>query len=145
MMIPPQTDLSISSRNPHPLFDQNTAKTQCTSFRPSAFQNASTPIMNTPSSKRSQKVLNVHTSHTSILRPRLPRYPPQAIANLCWSLGRLTSRPDLVASFGRAAAREAMVRMNDFSWQVRSGGSKRSETWTEEVNGSWWIHDSLKI
>eukprot|EP00913_Durusdinium_trenchii_P018444 g17327.t1 len=68
-----------------------------------------------------EEVVQFFEAAAQVASEHIQQYPPQAIANLCWSLGRLTSRPDLVASFGRAAAREAMVRMNDFSWQDLSG------------------------
>merc|ERR1712224_978974 len=63
------------------------------------------------------------TAHAT---PRLASYSPQAIANICWVLGRLDSRlgpsqVQVVAAFSSAAVREATVRECEFSWQDASG------------------------
>jgi len=64
----------------------------------------------------------------------LANYPPQAVANLLWSVGRLppsfagvaghgdcASSCDIVARLAAAAAKEATVRMAQFGWQDLAG------------------------
>jgi len=48
-------------------------------------------------------------------------YPPQAIANCCWAFNRLGRKEAVLSRFGKAAAEEAMRRIDEFSWQDCSG------------------------
>mmetsp|Transcript_41410 Transcript_41410/g.96234 ORF Transcript_41410/g.96234 Transcript_41410/m.96234 type:complete len:614 (+) Transcript_41410:31-1872(+) len=48
-------------------------------------------------------------------------YPPQAIANCCWAFNRVGNKEQVLSKFGRAAAVEALRRIDSFSWQDCSG------------------------
>ncbi|CAE7578589.1 unnamed protein product [Symbiodinium sp. CCMP2456] len=52
-------------------------------------------------------------------------YPPQAIANCCWAFNRLGRKEAVLARFGKAAAEEAMRRIDEFSWQDLQGALEK--------------------
>eukprot|EP00439_Symbiodinium_sp_Y106_P041758 s3657_g5.t1 len=51
-------------------------------------------------------------------------YPPQAIANCCWAFNRLGRKEAVLSRFGKAAAEEAMRRIDEFSWQDLQGSAQ---------------------
>eukprot|EP00931_Biecheleriopsis_adriatica_P055954 TRINITY_DN33172_c0_g2_i1.p1 TRINITY_DN33172_c0_g2~~TRINITY_DN33172_c0_g2_i1.p1 ORF type:complete len:862 (+),score=173.43 TRINITY_DN33172_c0_g2_i1:70-2586(+) len=65
--------------------------------------------------------VNFFEDAAQVASANISKYPPQAIANLCWALSRGDGRSQVLASFQKAAALEAQLRLDDFSWQDLSG------------------------